>query len=685
MQHKCREWEENRMLDRKRRIQFPVLGAAYYPEDWDEAEQDRDIASMQKAGLGCVRIGEFSWHKMEPRDGEFTFDWLHRVIDKLEAAGIGVILGTPSATPPIWLEEKDPSMMVQNADGLREIHGGRRHACSNNETYRFYAARIAEKLAQEFGAHTNLLGWQIDNELYIQGGGCFCENCRKGYHAHLEEKYKTVDELNRRWNLNLFSQWYDRFDQVSMPQRSWQNPHLFFEWRTFQANSQIAFARMQVDIVRKYSKAPIGTNLMPVFGIDYEKIAEFTDVMQYDHYHDETEQWQAAMWFDYMRTLKERPFWNSETSVSWGGNTETPKNLRPAGFCRVNSWLPVALGGEANFYWLWRQHWAGHELMHGSVLYASGRPTQAFWEVQEVSLGFAKSRDFLTNTKVKTDVAMMLSAHNANLMAFQRLVYEDVQYAAEENAAYDLRTIRFYKSIAEYGIRPDVIGINKALDPYKLLFTPFMLTLELGDLAERIRKWVEQGGTWVVGPMTDLRNDIGAHYVDRETGMLEEFTGATLAYQVPDAEHRIGCQWADGDAFMANLWLQLFDAPADAEVLVKTTDDYFPVLGDKALVFEKKIGQGKVIVLGTIPSEEDMYRLLDIAIRESNAQKFDVTGKLMVAKREGANQEGYTVVSHTSAPAKLRLDGTFEDLLTGEICSGAISMDGYQVRVLKKE
>ena len=98
------------MLDIKKGMQFPVLGAAYYPEDWDEAEQDRDIASMQKAGLGCVRIGEFSWHKMEPSDGAFDFAWLHRVVDKLEAAGIGVILGTPSATPPIWLEEKDPTI-----------------------------------------------------------------------------------------------------------------------------------------------------------------------------------------------------------------------------------------------------------------------------------------------------------------------------------------------------------------------------------------------------------------------------------------------------------------------------------------------------------------------------------------------------------------------------------------------
>ena len=91
---------------------LPMVGAAYYPEAWDESEQEPDIAMMCKAGITVVRIGEFAWSKMESRDGEYDFAWLHCVIDKLKAAGIRVILGTPSACPPIWLEEKHPEIFT---------------------------------------------------------------------------------------------------------------------------------------------------------------------------------------------------------------------------------------------------------------------------------------------------------------------------------------------------------------------------------------------------------------------------------------------------------------------------------------------------------------------------------------------------------------------------------------------
>ena len=85
-------------------IKKPFLGSAYYPEDWDESEIPYDISMMKKAGMTCARIGEFAWRKMEPRPGEFEFAWLHRVVDALREAGIAVIMGTPTATPPAWLK-----------------------------------------------------------------------------------------------------------------------------------------------------------------------------------------------------------------------------------------------------------------------------------------------------------------------------------------------------------------------------------------------------------------------------------------------------------------------------------------------------------------------------------------------------------------------------------------------------
>ena len=76
------------------------VGAAYYPEVWEPSEVDADIVRMQEAGVNVVRLGEFAWVYMEPEEDVFTLDWLKTVVDKLYAAGIDVIMCTPSCTPP---------------------------------------------------------------------------------------------------------------------------------------------------------------------------------------------------------------------------------------------------------------------------------------------------------------------------------------------------------------------------------------------------------------------------------------------------------------------------------------------------------------------------------------------------------------------------------------------------------
>lgn len=85
---------------------------------------DYDIAKMKELGISVARIGEFAWKKMEPEEGVFNFDWLHKVVDKLGEAGIRVIMGTPTAVPPKWLSSLDPTMLREDACGHQFAHGG---------------------------------------------------------------------------------------------------------------------------------------------------------------------------------------------------------------------------------------------------------------------------------------------------------------------------------------------------------------------------------------------------------------------------------------------------------------------------------------------------------------------------------------------------------------------------------
>ncbi len=129
----------------------PFMGCAYYPEDWAEEQIDYDISMMKKAGITCARIGEFAWRKMEPERGRYDFKWLHDVVDRLGEAGISVVMGTPTATPPIWLIREYPDVAVLNESGIRKNHGGRRHCCSNNPRYIEACDSIVHAMGREFG------------------------------------------------------------------------------------------------------------------------------------------------------------------------------------------------------------------------------------------------------------------------------------------------------------------------------------------------------------------------------------------------------------------------------------------------------------------------------------------------------------------------------------------------------
>jgi len=97
------------------------FGADYHPELWvhpyagtaadPESRWKRDIELMLAAGINAVRMGEFSWGLCEAQEGVFDFSWLRRIMDMMGEVGIKVVLGTPTAAPPIWLTRLHPSIL----------------------------------------------------------------------------------------------------------------------------------------------------------------------------------------------------------------------------------------------------------------------------------------------------------------------------------------------------------------------------------------------------------------------------------------------------------------------------------------------------------------------------------------------------------------------------------------------
>src|SRR6266498_2450673 len=190
----------------------------YYPDQTPEGLWEQDAVAMAEVGITNVRIAEFAWSLMEPREGTFDFQWLKRAVDVLHRHGIAVILGTPSAAPPPWLSAKYPEILLVNENGVTLSPGTRRFTCPSNTTYRRLANAIATEMAKSFSSVPGVVGWQIDNEFTLGSSSrCFCHSCRVGFQQWLKAKYGSHDMLNREWGTVFWSNVYTDFSQVPVP------------------------------------------------------------------------------------------------------------------------------------------------------------------------------------------------------------------------------------------------------------------------------------------------------------------------------------------------------------------------------------------------------------------------------------------------------------------------------------
>ena len=64
---------------------YYLHGGDYNPEQWLDYPEilETDIEYFKKAHINTVSLGIFSWSILEPKEGEYHFEWMERIIDRL--------------------------------------------------------------------------------------------------------------------------------------------------------------------------------------------------------------------------------------------------------------------------------------------------------------------------------------------------------------------------------------------------------------------------------------------------------------------------------------------------------------------------------------------------------------------------------------------------------------------------
>jgi beta-galactosidase len=298
-----------------------MMGTAWYPEQWPESRWDADLTLMQQAGIHMVRIGEFSWSRMEPSEGHYDLDWLDRAVTAAAKHGIYSVIGTPTAAPPAWLTQRYPDTLRVDEEGHGAEHGNRQQFNFANGKYRELARKIAEQLARRFGHNPYVLGWQIDNEY---SDISFDPDTKAQFRQWLKTRYGTLDNLNARWTTSYCSETIFAWDQIPI-QTQYGNPGLLLSWKRFVSDTWRSYQKNQLDVIRANSDPQqfITTNTMGWYdGFDHYVVEKDLDLAAWDDYVGQGHLDPAKNGFahDLTRGFKGKNFWVMETqpgSVNW--------------------------------------------------------------------------------------------------------------------------------------------------------------------------------------------------------------------------------------------------------------------------------------------------------------------------------------------------------------------------------
>ncbi len=676
------------------------FGADYHPEHWvhpfagtaenPESRWREDVALMVTAGMNVARMGEFVWGLCEPRDGEFDFSWLKRVMDLMREENIKVVLATPTAAPPVWLTKKHPEILPTDERGHPLCNGTRHSCCLNSDLYWDYSRRIIRALGEALGKHSQLIAWQIDNNIGAHSlQPCFNQETERDWHLWLEAKYKTIDNLNNMMGCRFWGQTVDDWSHIPMPRPAPapHNPALLMDWHRFCSDTVVAFVRMQTELLKELSpNIPVTTN-MRAFGqnLDLFDVADVLDFVSLTSAATiKSKSAENACELDFLRSLKKENvnmpgassgFWGIEQKAGQVNWQDVNSVVRP-GVVRLFTYQALSRGANGMLYFYWRQPRMGQEKFYGGILSHNGRgDNRMYKEISEIGQEIKRLAPALERTTVQPEVAILYTHENAWSMGLPR----------QPNKHFSLRdhVQLFYTALHDRNIPVDFARPSENLSKYKLVIAPSM-SLLAGCEADALKLYVQNGGTLVATCNTGL---VDEHHIAADTGYPHDLTDLFGLEVVefdplaPDEENHLAFKggFATSHLHTARLWCDVIEANG-CQILSTFTKDFYS--GKPALTLNE-FGLGKAIYVGTVSQQYFYYDLV------SWLRNLCLLGSLLkvpdsveVSMRQKEGTRIFFLLNHQNTPVRITFYKPMHDFLTERTFSGNYDIPPHGVLVL---
>jgi len=644
------------------------VGTCYQPIDRSPEEIDRDIAIMKHAGFNVVRMGDLSWDSFEPQQGKFTFEWFDKIMDKMQAAGIHVILDIPGTPAPIWLHRAYPGVDIVAQNGTRLPPAERYMDDISDPNYVREVGIMADALTKRYAHHPAVIAIGYDNEI---GNGYMSYSAadRQRFIVWLKKKYGTIETLNNAWATQRWSRRLNSFEDVDLPLADGPGPsERYLDLHRFW--SDVTIARLdELDAIRRRNMPNTSaiSNLWdtaPRRGFDY--LATYKSYVSYgaEGFYP-GDPISGALGALTTKGDLSTPIWFNEFTAGGGGFYGTP------GRSRMYAYLGLMMGAQGFLAWTFNSHLGGEEQALFGLLDHDGTPSWKVDEFGRIASEFKNLEKYGFPRYTHPQVAIAYSFDSfvdshPNGPSNTTLQYFKPSYTDQVQGAFE--------PLFRANIDTAVINIgHDSLAPYKLVVVPADYVMDQAS-AGALRTYVKNGGTVVMTAFSAKVDEHGQWFDTPLPGRLSDVFGLrTSAFYDVAAPLKF-----DLDGRTVNSGVRRYEVlePSTAEVLARfsNTADRTPA------ITVNHFGKGLAVYLATESKASSIGPLLNHLYGITGIQRGPQTPEGVFARVV----DGRTLyVNTTDEPKHVAIEGSKHGLVTNRDYNGAVDLGPMESDLLQ--
>lgn len=666
-----------------------LYGGDYNPEQWPREVWEEDMRLMKQAHIQIVTLNVFSWAALQPDEDTYNFTKLDEIMKMVRDNGMKVCLATSTGAHPAWMARRHPDILRTEKDGRKRKFGGRHNSCPNSPTYRYYAPKLAAKLARRYKDFDNIVAWHIANEY---GGECYCENCEKAFRVWLKKKYGTLEEVNRSFYTAFWGHTFYDWEDIVLPNllsehfedgQTGETRTMFqgisLDYMRFLSDSMLECFRLEYDAVKAETPdIPVTTNLMAAYkGLDYQKWAGAMDFVSWDNYPAPSDSPAVtAFHHDLMRGIHgQDPFVLMEQTPSVT-NWQPYNRLKRPGEMRLQSYQAVAHGADAVQFFQIRRSIGACEKYHGAVIDHAGRSdTRVFREVAQLGQELEAAGAAFIDGRTPAQAAIVFDWDN----------WWAVEYSAGPSVRmkYLDAVMDFYQAAFALNLPVDIISTQDVLDKYKIVIAPLLYMTKSG-YDGKLKAYVKQGGTFVTTYFSGIADEHDLVIDGGYPGRLKDLLGIWVEENdaLPAGEQNTFSYC--GRRHPADLLCDLLHLEG-AQSLGMYEEDFYA--GMPALTVNE-YGKGRAYYVATHSDQEFYQTFLEKLITQAGIAPVHQTPYgVEAAVRENERGRYLFLLNHTAEKKMVLLEGRYEDLISGQICEPGqeVELEKRGVRLLHEK